>query len=173
MNYDYYIAKGRSLAAVQEYLALRKSYHDAVRAVLTEFGVEDTNTLFTVGDRIVGVGAQAVLPDCLKQNRDDPECYLPNGRTKSGRGLGRRLRALDRPNESHFYTALCGEPLANVVRVGNKLNMTGYGAKVFGEATVLSCIEGGHPPYDAEPLPRSAYWKMREAAESGSGAAAT
>lgn len=166
---DYYIARGRSLAAVIAFEDGTVAYWKAVGAALAEAGVP-TGTKFqyyTTWNRFVGLhvphGEQ--VPDGFRREKRQPSCCVPDRKSAVGKTLAAKLKATKGPNEIGLCHAMCGQPHAwmGADRGRGGFSVGYYFPERVGGEWVVSCHEGGIPPYDCEPLPRSEYWRRKEA----------
>lgn len=172
---DFYLARGRSLEAVREHQAASVAYVEELLSLLPEYGiqVDPKNTRFFLGlGGFVGwpLPIDQPVPPGWVRDRLSRDMICPDRSRKKENIVGKALRkALEElpkyPNEISLCHALCGEPFAwsGSAPKGSFGRSVGYYTyEELGGEFVLSVMSGGKAPYDAEPLLRSAYWKMKE-----------
>lgn len=169
---DYYVAAGRSLAALEEHDAASLAYWKAVLEVGEKHGVRTLNADWLVTGQVQWYSSdnafagffvpeeRAISVELLTRGKPKT-CCLPNARTKAGKALRDDLRALKPARDVTLCYKLCGNPYA---WIGAKPQ--GFSRDYLNDKHILSCPAGGFPPYDALPLARSVYWQMREASEA-------
>lgn len=178
---DYYLARGRSLEAIKEHQAASVAYVEALFAVLPEYGIQidpKSSTFFLGLGGFIGwpLPLTHSIPEGWVRDRRHKDMICPNGSRKKDNVVGKALRkALDGlpkyPNEISLCHALCGQPFAwsgPGPKGGFGRTIGYYLYEELGGEFVISIQAGGKAPYDAEPLLRSTYWKMKEDADASS-----
>lgn len=173
-HYDYFIARGRSRKAVEDYLAAVEQHREAFWALAQELGACE---IFVCGQQAYGFGfeKEATIPAALRAKRvGSSTVYVPKLRTVEGKRIALQIEALPKcpPSlASQLFPRSVLDPTGQCI-------ITGYkpGKGFIGEGVGIERVEGelilkvpvplerdyAPEPPDAEPLQRSAYWRMRE-----------
>ena len=166
---SYYLARGRSLDAVIRFTADRQAYTDACIAVIRSVGGDGEKRL-SRGGVVCGFWFDGPTPDWAKPVKSHPG-YI-EGRVRSRQGkmlsavfLRQGYRAW---NATDFATRYLG--MQELFQFGDgSMFERGVGMEIVGTEYVLSTHawwKDDYAPPDAERIPTSRYWQLREAADN-------
>jgi hypothetical protein len=156
-NTAYYIAAGKSLAAISNYLERAEANRKATKAFATRFG----STSWMVNNRgggyvtLMGLEFKGKPPagwKHLKHRGVTYDCYVPDGNTSAARKLREEIDKLT-------LGALGNDAGGTYTGNGSWYNP---GFELLGKKYIIRHHEKAAPPVDAIPLPRSKYWAMKE-----------
>lgn len=163
INKAYFIAKGRSLEAVQAWLAKRQAGLDAVTAIFNETG----------SNRARGNGAG--LEIYMDSSDQKPAMvgwrrmartsmgWVPDRKTAEGKALVQRLRSTYIPTGMELSVG-CSMVIGDGMRCYSAV------PEQVGDVLVIAVpyvkAEDIQTPWDAEPLKTSEFWAMKEAQEA-------
>jgi len=165
----YYIAKGRSLQAVESWREKYRRTMEAGRALAEEIGAEHaayTHSIcgFSFKDDIAPEGWEKA------GHVKDRPFFRPTRRTKAGRALRDRMTRINVPGLWEFERLLGG---GEAVIGGNRLALPTF--ETLGNDVILvipvAKREEQFTPPDAEPIKASEYWARKEAKEASADAA--
>lgn len=179
MDKDYYVARGRSLEVIEEHHQQVVAYVEESLRIVSRFGIPtDSRTSRTLFDSGGFVGIEfpldQLVPEGWVRDHSMPGFVFPDRSRKKertvGKALCKALKELPRyPSQISLCYKLCGQPFAwSGPFTGSRRPVGYYLYEDLGGKIVLSIQAGGKAPYDAEPILRSEYWRMREEESSRS-----
>lgn len=164
MEYRYYIADGKSLDTINEFIAKDKEAMER-RVSFIEKWLGPGGKYFGCHEFIQGLVPEK--PDqlgnlwrpCKQIGRG---VYVPSGKTKEGKKLSFEMSTLGRPGFG-FFSSLLGFPTQII---GKTIHYATF--EKIGDLLIIKCPENGErfDPPDAKPIKRSEYWAMKEAEET-------
>lgn len=174
----FYVAKGRSLAAVEELNERWKAINQARKDFAKLFGADGC---FMRGTRMVGLTYPPIpnepktLPPgwvwASKWHTGEYSVATPNARTKLGKELSRKMR-----NELAQVSVADVFPCSRLIGTSDGVRLFCPSVEKVGDAFVIGVPDGGedtissstgdaklpYAPEDAIPLKLSEYFKMKE-----------
>lgn len=152
-NTAYYVAAGRSLAAVEEWVTKREVNRVERGKLSAEIG---TDQFWAVRESLLAAIFEpgSTIPPGLTQKKGTNR-YYPNRRSLAGRMMSRRFDSLRCPD--HFGVD---------DYVGDGRWHTPGICKMAGKWIISHHVKA-EPPLDAIPLKRSEFWRMKEESEGG------
>lgn len=168
---DYYIAKGRSLEAVERYQKEALAHRENGRALQTQL---DAQGIFEIGNQVVGFAydRNCDLPKGLRWDKKNGHrgMAVPDRRLKEGKAIQKRLESPACPSSWDFNHWILGDKAMYVLGPhpnGHSSSIGIVGFEHLGGDWVLKVPvpdKGKAPaPIDAEPMKRSEYWARKEA----------
>lgn len=168
---DYYIARGRSLEAVERYQKDALAHRENARTLQTELGATG---LFEIENRVVGFAFDraAELPVGLRwdKNHGHRGMAVPDRRLKEGKDIQKRMDSPTCPSAWDFNHWVLGDRSMYILGPhpnGHSSSIGIVGFEKLGDDWVLRVPvpdTGSAPvPLDAEPMKRSEYWARKEA----------
>ena len=165
MESEYFVAKGRSLAAVERFI--REVDEHTARARQLEAELK-ANGLYFADFAAVGFGFAdgAKLPLGLRWDRKHRGMAAPDLRTVEGKEIRRKLHCPTRLDLTEWAMGDRLIFLGRVHQIGG-ISIVKIGYERLGEDVIIVVPTASKGPtaipLDAEPLPRSVYWARKEA----------
>ena len=175
-NLEYFIAKGRSLEAVEAFVGERHAYLDAINQLIAEYGA--SNLLGSnrgVSAFLFERGAQ--IPAGLRKDRRGLGAagYVPHKRTPEGKKIAERMAEVNKLAPGGLVGRLFNSEYSLGIMTDNDARggmvISGVGAEQLDGRWVLTVpVPLGKTrapvPFDAEPMARSVYWRLKEAKDA-------
>lgn len=170
---EYFIAKGRSLEIVTKAENALRDYFNLWHTVGEELGAENT---WQSGTHVSGWSFPEgkAIPEGLRIVQKSPRIYGPN-RLKSGAALRARMKTCPSPGSSYMLELFpLPEQRTNFMGDGFHVGFQGSSMRIqrastehIGDVVVIRVpiphgLEKAPVPVDAEPIPHSVYWAMKE-----------
>lgn len=175
----YFIARGRSLEAVEHFVADSEAKMAGAQALMVRLGAK---SMYFRGTSLVGfqfeAGSEPTDPKLLRRSRETPDMWVPSARHPPGKALREEMQTCGSPPDAaRLMHALIGSAFLITGRGPGASMMSGTpGYEKLGDDWVIlmpSPMSGDVPvPYDAVPLKRSDYWARKESMGEGSPAPA-
>lgn len=167
-EYCYFIAGGRTLAAIEAYRTAAAAHRSYMQELGAELGLPD---LWEREGYVVGFGG-FVVPDFMRRTRENPKILVPNRKTGMGREVLARMRAAP-PVPSREWVMRAAGLEMTIHFINGRGFFPTCGWEPVGEHTIfiLHADEKGEPrhgtPHDCERIPASRYWLLKESSEQG------
>lgn len=152
----YYIAAGRSLAAILAWAKGSKAARRKINAFAKRFGTKrvmmHTNTMTGVAVA-AGLIFDAEAPDGWRRKEN---FYVPDLKTAEGKAIAKEMREMTSPGP--------GPDAGKLFVFGHK--MFSPGLDRVGEQWIISQHAKADAPPEAKPIKASKFWKMKEELEA-------
>jgi hypothetical protein len=168
----YFIASGRTLAAINDFHARLDAHVDYMRAIANELGCE---RMWSSGAAVTGfdLPRDREPPTGLRRNPREHHMGVPNMRTPEGRAIRKRMNAAPPAPSTEEVMQRAGMR-GGLFQEGGRYFMAGIGWETFDSIVVVQtpADSQGNPrggaPADCERIPTSRYWLIKEAHEAAS-----
>jgi hypothetical protein len=157
----YWIAQGRSLEILRTWTEATEAYYASMRALAEE--LTGTAGFYRSGEEVVGFVAVEgrETPGLRRQGK----MLVPNRKTKAGRDVADRMKLPKACDPDVARSLLWGSSSIILAPAERKMYQGGWREMEDGTVVLMHCASVKVDPPDAEPIPKSRYYAMVEAAQ--------